>query len=419
MDVFQSVNKLRAQGRLPQAMRLLGDSVPNRAYQARALAVLAEIQLYYQKPEKSLELADLALKADCDTPAILFIQALASHAAEDVSGAKKSAELLLQIQPQHEGAKDFLLALEGHTVRPEAEEKIRRLREKKSPLSIAIHSPSDKEHNPDMRPLWGDYWVKEELTSEFKNMGLVVSDADPDIILHLFGFPPKTLSKKTYNIAWIYSHPDLVTSENLRQFDKITCAAVSFIPKLDVFGYLNRETMPACSSKKPLTVKPVHDMIFLGNARKSRPDGRGVVADMRASGLDFKVWGNLWEQFLPSKYYGGHYWAYEKLDELYASARITLNDHHPDMTREGFVSNKVFDILASGGFVISQANAGLVSIFGGSVPQYETPEQLRTLACYFLENPSKREAIRLQGQKTALKYTYRKCVKQFLNGLLG
>ena len=104
-------------------------------------------------------------------------------------------------------------------------------------------------------------------------------------------------------------------------------------------------------------------MIFLGNARESRPDGRAIVGDMIRTGLDFKVWGNLWESILPPKNYGGRYWDYERLEELYASAKITLNDHHPDMEREGFVSNKVFDILASGGFVISGKNKGLAPIF--------------------------------------------------------
>ena len=70
-----------------------------------------------------------------------------------------------------------------------------------------------------------------------------------------------------------------------------------------------------------------------------------MVHDMDTTLHDFKVWGNLWEHILPGKYYGGRYWDYRRLGALYASARITLTDHHPDMAREGFVSNKIFDIL--------------------------------------------------------------------------
>ena len=42
-----------------------------------------------------------------------------------------------------------------------------------------------------------------------------------------------------------------------------------------------------------------HDVIFLGNARENRPDGRAIVGDLIQTGLDFKVWGNLWDSLLP------------------------------------------------------------------------------------------------------------------------
>jgi spore maturation protein CgeB/predicted SAM-dependent methyltransferase len=132
---------------------------------------------------------------------------------------------------------------------------------------------------------------------------------------------------------------------------------------------------------------------------------------------DFKVWGNLWEHILPRKYYGGRYWDYRRLDELYACARITLTDHHPDMAREGFVSNKIFDILASGGFAISDRNAGLDKIFGKAVPQYESPDHLKELVEFYLSHPDERERLMLAGREIALGNTYRdraiQCVRQF------
>ncbi|KTQ99571.1 hypothetical protein NS184_17265 [Curtobacterium luteum] len=46
----------------------------------------------------------------------------------------------------------------------------------------------------------------------------------------------------------------------------------------------------------------------------------------------------------------------------YASARVVLNDHWPDMAAGGFVSNRVFDVLASGGVVVTDPVTGLADV---------------------------------------------------------
>ena len=243
-------------------------------------------------------------------------------------------------------------------------------------------------------------------------------EKNPDVIIHLFGSPVDTPPDHTYNVAWLYSHPDMVTTENLRQFDKIFCASPDFTPKLRAMGYTNVETMIPSTSKRPAKVPNKHDIIFVGNARSRRPEGRSVVRDMGQTPYDFKVWGNLWEHILPGKYYGGRYWDYRRLDELYACARINLTDHHPDMAREGFVSNKIFDILASGGFAISDRNAGLGKIFEKAVPQYESADHLQELVEFYLSNPAERERLMLKGREIALDNTYRDRAIQFAREFL-
>ncbi len=416
--LLEKVKKLRFQGRAPQAMQILEEEPCSEALKPHVLACLAELHFYFGNPQKALECAVQALELGYDYCSMAFVQALSLRVLGESDKAAALLHSILEKAPEHKGAKDVLLLMEGKSVRPETEEKLLRLRKMDRPLVISVRSPSDKENDPEMLPLWGDYWVKVKLEQEFTQMGLVVSQENPDIILHFLGLPPKSMPEHTYNIVWNYSHPDIIDPEILRRFDKITCAAVDFIPKLEAYGYLKPELLPACTSKTPYKTEPVYDIVFLGNARLSRPDGRGVVADMLAAGLDFKVWGYYWDRLLPEKYYGGKYWEYDRLEELYAGTRITLNDHHPDMAREGYVSNKVFDILASGGFVISQSNAGLKPLFGDSVPEYETPEQLKKLAGHYLDNPEEREALRLKGRQAALRHTYRKCAERLLSDLL-
>ena len=138
-----------------------------------------------------------------------------------------------------------------------------------------------------------------------------MADHDPDVIVHFFGFPPKKpLPRETYNLVWLYSQPDLATRDHLQSFDRIFCASPGFAVKLRNQGLTDIELMPPCTAKRPVTVPLRHDLIFLGNARTRRRDGRKVVADLLQTGRPFKVWGNLWDQLLPADHIGGRYWDY-------------------------------------------------------------------------------------------------------------
>ena len=269
-----------------------------------------------------------------------------------------------------------------------------------------------------MRLLWGDYWVKKELEKELSRLGFDLSQRHPDIHIHFFGSPSGIYDEGSLKLVWLYSHPDKVTIDNLRQFDGLFCASSHFLPTLQAMGYLHIELMPACTAKTPVLVPIEHDVIFLGNARENRPDGRAIVGDLIQTGLDFKVWGNLWDSLLPKEHYGGRYWEYGRLEELYAGARITLNDHSPDMEREGFVSNKVFDILAGGGFVVSAKNKGLSPLFQDAVPEYESAPQLKERLTYYLAHPEERQRLMAKGQKIAGTHTYGKRAMQFMKDLV-
>lgn len=60
-----------------------------------------------------------------------------------------------------------------------------------------------------------------------------------------------------------------------------------------------------------------------------------------------------------------------------------LNDHHADMRAQGFVSNRVFDVLAVGGRLLSDPVEGLQEVLGAgapALPTWETPADLARLA---------------------------------------
>ena len=424
MKMRDRYKQMLSGGRLPQAMSELEQACVSAGAGCTAdqCTMLADMSFHCLDLKKAGFWSAKAFEIKPDSFTALHLAALAAWNFKDIQAAKEMVNKCLVIQPRHQGTMDLLILIDSENKaerRPGTMDKIGRLRKKKGTLSIGIHTRSDKETDPEMRLLWGDHWVRQELEKELSGLGFDQDRKNPDINIHLFGSPAKVFDEHALNMVWLYSHPDMVTIENLRQFDYIFCASSHFLPKLRAMGYVNVELMPACTSKTPVQTPVEHDMIFLGNARESRPDGRAIVGDMILTGLGFKVWGNLWESILPKKNYGGRYWDYRRLEELYASAKITLTDYHPDMEREGFVSNKVFDILASGGFVISGKNKGLALLFEDSVPEYESPEHLKEIVEYYLDNPEERQRLTAKGLKIAGSHTYAERAMQFTKDLFN
>ena len=72
------------------------------------------------------------------------------------------------------------------------------------------------------------------------------------------------------------------------------------------------------------------------------------------------------------------------------------------MLNHGFVSNRVFDVLASCGFVFSDAVGGLSELFDGAVPVYRTDDDLENLVNYYLERPSERADLARKGRELVL-----------------
>ena len=297
-------------------------------------------------------------------------------------------------------------------------EKVKKLKESWSEFllnrRVAIRCVSDSGHNLYTRLQDGDYWVKYELIKAFGEMGCTVTDVQPDIIINLVGAPTK-LPKSAFKIAWIYSHPDTINEDVLRQYDKIFCLSSAFIPKINQMGF-EAELMIGATAKLPVQSKINYDVVFVGNLRGVQ-GGRRIVQDMGQTPYNFKVWGKGWENILPERYYGGPYFDNQRLDELYCSSLITLNDHHEDMSREGFVAVRVFDILASGGFCISDKNSGIEEIFGDSVPQYESAQHLRELIDFYINHPDERSRLMEEGREIARSHTWGQRVNQFLKGI--
>lgn len=275
---------------------------------------------------------------------------------------------------------------------------------------IGIVAYSDFYDVPE-RKVWGDYWFKEDLMREFLEAGYPVDNSDPKVLLHLFGEPLESIPAHTYNILWIHSHPDWISPEILAKYDKIYCISKPFIEKIGHMGF-DAQWLMIPTAMTPVESEMEYDVVFVGNTKQGK--ARKIILDMGSPPCGVKIWGWGWKGLIPDEWYGGEYYEHRMLGGLYASAGIILNDHHEDMIREGFINPRILDVLASGGFVISDRVDGMDDIFAGSVPSYITPDELRGLIDLYIRDEEARRAVGLKGREIALKYTYHYACKELI-----
>ena len=279
-----------------------------------------------------------------------------------------------------------------------------------SSAPIGVTAYSDFYDQPEQR-VWGDYWFKENLLKAFAKAGYPINNSSPKILLHLFGEPLAELPSDTYNILWIHSHPDRITPEVLEKYQKIYCISKSFTKKIIDMGF-DADFLMVPTNMTPLHCKKKYDIVFVGNTRQNRI--RKVIGDLGDSPYQVKIWGWGWKGLIPEAWYGGEYYENARLNELYAASRIVLNDHHDDMKREGFINPRVLDVLASGGFVISDDLPGMNDFLGCSVPTYHSAGELRALLDTYISDDAARERLAEKGRQIASQYTYTACCDEII-----
>lgn len=244
---------------------------------------------------------------------------------------------------------------------------------------------------------WGDVPFAEALADALERRGqqAVVDRAGAfgrpmnhldDVVLVVRGAQRCYPMPGKVNMIWVISRPETVTPDELAEFDRVFIASDSFAAKVrDEWG-IAAEFLPQAAD--PHLFHPgrrseadrlpgVADVVFVGGARP--PSGRRVVVDALASGVDVRVIGPNWRDYVPSQNVLADSIENGMLGALYASARVVLNDHLEGMAEHGFVSNRVFDAVASGATVVSDPVDGLEELFPGAARSYGSVEELGRL----------------------------------------
>lgn len=261
---------------------------------------------------------------------------------------------------------------------------------------------------------WGDTPFARGIQRELEGRGCVATvhvvedrDSEPaaraDVSLHLIGGRIPDIRPGQTTLLWVISHPDRVTAALCDTYDAVFVASDLYA------GHLARRTRTRVLALHQATdperfypdpTGPQHELLFVGNSRRTH---RPILDALAGTTRDLAVYGTAWTpDLLDQRYLRGAWVPNDQLRRYYSSAAIVLNDHWRDMRDEGFISNRIYDALACGAFVVSDQVPGLSREFDGAVATYDRAEQLEGLIDHFMANPDERRERAARGRAAVL-----------------
>lgn len=179
------------------------------------------------------------------------------------------------------------------------------------------------------------------------------------------------------SVLWVISHPDLVEPDEPGRFDVVCAASAGWAARASSrFGVPVHPLLQATDPARfhPGLAEPDSGdrVLFVGNSRRQ---DRPMVRDALAAGADLAVYGAGWDA-LPPGVVRAPFLPPDRVGAAYRGAGVVLNDHWPDMAREGFVSNRLFDAVAAGARVVSDDAEGLRDVFGAAVRVVHGPDEV-------------------------------------------
>ncbi len=255
--------------------------------------------------------------------------------------------------------------------------------------SVVVAAP-----RPPAGDQWGDTVFARDLVAAlqragqqakvvFRKGGESEAREEDDVVLVLRGLqrfiPRRRGERRPLWLLWVISHPELVEPDEPDQYDAVFAASAHWSRA----GEFDIPVTPLLQATAPERFHPGAapadsgaDRLFVGSTRgEFRPSVRAAVE----AGLDIDVHGVGWEEFLPADRIAGDFLDPADLPAAYASARVVMNDHWSDMAQEGFLSNRLFDVAATGARLASDPATGLTDVFGDVVRAAASPQEWRAL----------------------------------------
>jgi len=249
---------------------------------------------------------------------------------------------------------------------------------------------------------WGDYWLGLDLAAGLKNLGYNVKTdycenfdkkSDSKINIAICGLThQKKIEHNKINILYIISNPDKIKFSQLFQYDIIIVGSIKFCNTLKRKN-LNAFYLPQFTNSARFFPEKDeafhHQLLFVGNAYKGiRPAVKYAVKN----NLPISVYGKFWENFIHPKHIKDTYLDNNQLHKYYSNADIVLADTNENMKNLGFIPNRIYDVTACKGFIISDYMPEIEEIYGDAVPMYKNEQEFIQLVTYYLAHPQERKA---------------------------
>ncbi len=275
---------------------------------------------------------------------------------------------------------------------------------------LTVAAPSAK-----VASRWGDWHLAEGLAGALRRRGhevrvqpLDLAD-DPatrstDIHVVLRGLAPVRRTAGQRHVLWIISHPESIEDDELDAADIVMVASPRFAEHLrgrtsTPVEVLLQATDPHRFYARPVDPAHRHPVTVVG---KTRDVLRPAVADALMVGLRPAIYGDGWRDLVDPHLVVADHVDNAELPTVYSSAGLVLNDHWRTMQTWGFVSNRLYDVVACGTPVISDPVAGIVELFDGGVLEYHDRRELRELVDRVLADPIGARVGVERGRKAVL-----------------
>jgi hypothetical protein len=262
--------------------------------------------------------------------------------------------------------------------------------EDRPPLRWAIKNPAP---DGEAGEQWGDTHFARQLADALRRLGQQVSvDHRPDfhrddawrddVTLVLRGRRAHPPAPDQVSLLWLISHPEWLGEWEWLGHDIVYAASATWPEQLSARTGTRCESLLQCTDPTafhPDLAEPDtgERLLFVGNSRDAY---RPMVHWALERGLPLGVYGSAWDGVVPDAHLRATYLPNDRVGAAYRSAGLVLNDHWDDMREHGFLSNRLFDAVASGARVVTDDVAGLRDVFGSAVQVARSPDQLAELA---------------------------------------
>lgn len=146
----------------------------------------------------------------------------------------------------------------------------------------------------------------------------------------------------------------------------------------------------------------VTEVLFVGSNHSGK--GRLSVNYAVNANVNLSVYGKFWETYLAPEYLKGSYIDNDELYKYYGGAKVVLNDHREDMRYFGFVSNRIYDVTASEGFVFTDYLPEIEKVYGNSIATYKSEQEFQDKLSYYLAHDEERQDMAKRAREITLKY---------------